>query len=56
MVPFPPESIRETLFARMILGQEWWPPVYQQRHHLRIEKHMREHGMFVAWLNHLYQG
>ena len=24
------------LFTRMILGQEWWPPVYQQRHHLSV--------------------
>ncbi len=24
------------LFTRMVLGPEWWPPVYQQRHHLSV--------------------
>lgn len=27
------------LFVRLILGPDWWPSVYQQRHHLSVASH-----------------
>lgn len=29
-------SQQVALFTRLILGPDWWPPVYQQRHHLSV--------------------
>ena len=29
-------SQQAALFTRLVLGAEWWPPVYQQRYHLSV--------------------
>lgn len=29
-------SQQAALFTRLVLGADWWPPVYQQRHHISV--------------------
>ena len=32
-------SQQASLFVRLLLSPAWWPPVYQQRHHLSVASH-----------------